>query len=113
MNNCNKKTGNGGCQECSVGKYQNAINHQITACKFCDKGKHQNMTGQSQCLNCGSEHLHSDIQGSVMCSVCGKGSFTSGGTSSETRTDCNTCLLGHYCDGNGLQASCAQEGCSP
>jgi hypothetical protein len=95
-------TGSTVCENCSAGKYSNAIGQSSSAtCQNCSAGKYSSTTGQSSCQDCPA--LSSSSAGSIEC-FCNPGYW-------DSYVSCKQCPLGKYRDHVCLTTPCAENTC--
>ena len=70
----------------------------------CSAGTFSAAVGSTVCQECGNDAQWSDA-GAAGCSTCAPGFRTTGGTAT-TRSACEACPTGHYCDGNTVAMPC-------
>lgn len=93
------------CQNCSVGKYMDLLQHSQSFCINCPSGQYQKETGKGSCSKCEAGQV---TVGGKSCRQCTPGTFSKeeGGTacqecrvgtfSSSDRTFCEDCPNGWY-----------------
>ena len=109
------------CRTCAAGSFtEGGSSGQRTACKacaagfvcggdstavMCTSGKYS-APSSAACQDCGTANLFSRDAASA-CSKCDPGSYTTGGSSEKTRTQCTVCPAGYKCEGKGAREVCS------
>jgi hypothetical protein len=100
-------TQNSNCEACGVGKYSEADERPVGACKQCEIGRYLNSQGQIECKNCQvGRYMDSWAadQGTT-CKLCPAGwtedTPTPGGEKGVDRVVCKRCLAGKFTNSAG------------
>ena len=98
-------TGATTCATCVAGSFTaGGTPTQRHSCSPCTSGS--KCSGTATVVSCGDDKSYSG-PGASTCSICGGGSFTSGGAADgKTRSTCSSCLGGNSCDGSSSPVQC-------
>ena len=105
-------TGATTCATCVAGSFTaGGTPTQRHSCSPCTSGS--KCSGTATVVSCGDDKSYSG-PGASTCSICGGGSFTSGGAADgKTRSSCSSCLGGNSCDGSSSPVQCTAGYYSP